>query len=129
MLALAGVLLVAAGCASVETVRDAQGQGVKRTFRQSYDPVYGAVLAAASKRKLEVVEQDRAAGRVVLSSGASWTSLGEHIAVFVTRAGGRATTVEVVSKPMLSAVTFPPNWPGLLFGDIEHELAAGRAQR
>ena len=77
--------IVLAGCASVESVKDARGQGVKRAFRQPYEAVYQAVLNAAAKRKLELVEQDRAAGRVVLSGPASLTSLGERIAVFVTR--------------------------------------------
>lgn len=123
------VLLMIAGCASVETVRDAKGQGAKRTFRHHYDAVYQATVNAASRRKLEFVEQNRATGRILLSSGASWASLGEHIAVFVSRTGDRATTVEVVSKPVLATVTFPPDWPALLFGDIEQELATVKAPR
>lgn len=128
---LGGVVLalLLAGCASVDTVRNAQGQGVKRTFRQSYDVVYAAALASAARRRLEVVEQDRATGRILLSSGASWGSLGERIAIFVTRAGSRATLVEIVSKPVLSTVTFPPDWPVWLFGDIEEELTPSRVPK
>jgi hypothetical protein len=118
--------IILAGCVSVDSVKDAKGQGVKRTFRQPYDAVYEAVLNAAAKRKLELVEQDKAAGRVVLSGPASWTSLGERIAVFVTRGSDKATTVEVVSKPVGGALTFPPDWPALLFGDIEQELTPKR---
>lgn len=117
------------GCASVETVKEAKGMGIKRTFRQPYDIVYQSVLNAATKRKLDLIEQSRTAGRVVLSSGASWTSLGERIAVFVSRNSGRSTTVEIVSRPVLSGVTLPPDWPALLYGDIEHELAAVRKPR
>lgn len=126
------VLLVAAlagGCATVESVKDAKGQGVKRSYRQPYDLVYQAAVNAAHRRKLEFVEQDRAAGLLVLSSGVSWTSLGERIAVFVTRVGDRATNVEVVSKPVGGVITFPPDWPGLLLGDIEAELAEARKPR
>ncbi len=121
--------LLIAGCASVETVRDAKGQGAKRTFRQPYAAVFQATVNAASRRKLEFVEQNRTAGRILLSSGASWSSLGEHIAIFVTRTGNRATTVEIVSKPVLATVTFPPDWPALLFSDIEQELAASKAPK
>jgi hypothetical protein len=117
------------GCASVETVKEAKGMGVKRTFRQPYDIVYQSVLNSATKRKLELIEQNRATGSVVLSSGPSWTSLGERIAVFVSRISGRSTTVEIVSRPVLSGVTLPPDWPALLYGDIEHELAAVRKPR
>lgn len=118
--------IVLAGCASVESVKDARGQGVKRTFRQPYEAVYEAVLNAATRRKLELVEQDRAAGSVVLSGPASWTSLGERIAVFVTRGNEKSTGVEVVSKPVGGALTFPPDWPAILFGDIEQELTPRR---
>lgn len=124
--AVAAAIVV--GCASVDTVRDAKGQGVKRNFRQPYEAVYAAAVSAVAKRKLEIIEQDRAAGRLVLSNGASWSSLGEHIAVFVSRTKDRVTSVEIVSKPVLS-VTFPPDWPALLFGDIEQELAALKTPR
>ena len=96
---------------------------MKRAFRQPYEVVYAAAMSAAARRKLEVIEQDRAAGRLVLSSGASWSSLGEHIAVFVSRTKDRVTSVEIVAKPVFSALAFPPDWPALLFGDIEEELA------
>ena len=47
------------------------------------------------------------------------------IAVFVTR-GDRSTGVEVVSKPVGGVLTFPPDWPALLFGDIDQELTPRR---
>lgn len=125
--AVAAAIVV--GCASVDAVKDAKGQGVKRAFRQPYEAVYAAAVSAAAKRKLEFVEQDRAAGRLVLSSGASWSSLGEHIAVFVSRTKDRITSVEIIAKPVLSALSFPPDWPALLFGDIEQELAALKPPR
>jgi hypothetical protein len=117
-----------AGCAapSVESLRQTQGQGVKRTVRQPYDAVYEAVLGAIAKRKLELNEQDRANGRLVLSSDHTRTSFGERIAVFVTRNNDRSTTVEVVSKAAGSPLTFPPDWPALLFGDIDLELTVRR---
>jgi len=120
--ALAGALVLGA-CASPESVKQAQGQGVKRTFRYSGDAVFQALLTVGTRRKLEFVEQNRAGGVIVFSSGASLTSLGERIAVFITRASDRSTAVEIVSKPVGGAVTFPPDWPGILYGDLEHELA------
>ena len=117
------VALLFGGCASVESVKQAKGQGVKRTFRYSGDAVFQAMLTVGARRMLELVEQDRAAGLIVFSSGASLGSLGERIAVFVTRANERSTALEVVSKPIGGVVTFPPDWPGILYGDLEHELA------
>lgn len=123
MLACAAALAVA-GCATPDSVKDARGLGIKRTYRQPYELVYQAVVRAASGRKLQFVEQDAAAGRLLLSHGVSWGSLGEHIAVFVTRLGERSTSVEIVAKPVFTPLAFPPDWPALLFGDIEAELAA-----
>ena len=127
------VLLVCAvmalgGCAtpSVQSVKQTQGQGVKRTFRHPYEAVYPAVLGAITKRKLELDEEDRASGLVVASSGKTRTSLGERIAVFVTRNSDRSTTVEVVSKAAGGPLTFPPDWAALLFGDIDQELTVRR---
>lgn len=126
---LLAAVIVGSGCATVDSVKEAKGQGVKRTFRQPYDLVYQAAVNAATRRKLELVEEDRAGGRLVLSHGASWTSLGERIALFVTRAGDRSTVVEVVSRPVGGAITFPPDWPLILFADIESELAEAPKRR
>ena len=118
-----------AACASIDSVKDARGQGVKRTFKQPYDDVYVAALAAAARKKLELVGATRNNGTILLSHGASLGSLGERIAVFVSRLGDRLTSVEVVSRPVVSTVSFPPDWPSLLFGEIEEELAARRLRR
>jgi len=115
-----------AGCESADTVRDARGKGIKRTFRQPFEAVYQAVLNAASERKLTVLEQDAAAGRVLLASSGNSTSFGEHIAVFVTRSGERATVVEIVSRAVAGVFSFSPDWPALLFGDIDQALTARR---
>lgn len=128
MLACAA-LVAAAGCATVDSVKEARGQGIKRTYRQPYELVYQAALKAASGRKLQFVEQDAAAGRLVLSHGATWGSLGERIAVFVTRLGERSTSVEIVARAVFTPLNFPPDWPALLFGDIEAELAAAPKAR
>ncbi len=118
-----------AACASVDTVKDARGQGVKRTFRQPYDDVYAATLAAVARKKLEVVSTTRETGTVLLSNGPSLVSLGERIAIFVTRLNDKSTTVEVVSRPLVPTVSFPPDWPELLFGEIEEALATRRLSR
>ena len=120
------VAVLLAACASVEEVKDAQGQGAKRTFRHPYEAVYQATANAVAKRKLEVIEQDRATGRFVLSNGGSRSSFGERIAVFLTRLNERTTSVEVVSKSVGGVLSFPPNWPALLFGDIDQELTVRR---
>lgn len=41
------------GCASTETVKEAKGQGVTRTYGYAYQPVCDATLAAAKTKALE----------------------------------------------------------------------------
>jgi len=125
-IAAACALVALVACASAESVKDAQGQGVTRTFRQPYEAVYQAALNAAARRKFEVLEQDAGAGRIILSSVRSSMSFGERIGVFVTRAGDRSTAVEVVSRPVGGLLSFAPDWPALLFGDIDQDLTPRR---
>lgn len=118
-----------AGCTTIDSVKDARGQGVKRIFYQSYDEVFAATLNAAARRNLEVVSSQRESGTLLLAHGAALGSLGERIAVFVTRVNDRTVSVEVVARPVLATLGFPPDWPGLLFADIDEELAVRRLKR
>ena len=115
------------GCASTQTaneVKEAQGQGVSRVYQYAFDPVYNAALAAAKTKELEVVENDKAKGRLLLSHGTTMMSWGEKIAVFVTPVSDTSTKVEVVSKPVMSTLNFPPDWPKILLDRIDTELQA-----
>ncbi len=123
VLSLVAVLL--GGCASPQTVKEvkeAQGQGVARVYAAAPGAVHDAVLAAAKARNLEVVEDDRAAGRMVLAHGVTALSWGEKIAVFLTPAGPDSTRVEIVSKPGMSTLNYPPDWPKILHDQIAKEL-------
>lgn len=118
-----------AACASDETVKAARGQGVKRVFKQAHDDVFAAAVAAAEKRQLEVVSSDRDSGTIVLNSRPTFSSIaGERISIFVARLRDRTTSVEIVSRATL-AVSLPRDWPVLLFGEIEEELATRRLKR
>jgi hypothetical protein len=118
-----GVLL--GGCASPKTVQEvkaAQGHGVTRVYQAAPVQVHAAVLAAAKAKGLEVVEDDPARGRVILSHGVTALSWGEKIAVFLTPSGANGTQVEVVSKPVMETLNFPPDWPKILLDQIGVEL-------
>ena len=130
LLAVAAAALVPlAACTTIDNVKDARGKGVKRTYKQPYDEVFAAAMQAAARKKLEIVSSARDSGTILLSSGASLGSLGERIAIFVARLSDRSTSVEVVARPVVATVSFPPDWPNLLFGEIEEELTARRLKR
>lgn len=129
-LVMAGLaaLTAVAGCASTERMNATRGTGVKRTFRQGYETVYDACLKAAAARKLEVIEQDRGSGRILLSSGAGVTGPGERIALFVTANAERSSTVEIASRPVVPGLP-SPDWVSIIFGEIEQALAKSRPPR
>ena len=110
------------GCASVETVKEAQGQGEKRTYEFGYEKVFNATLQAAKEKKLTVIEDNKSTGQVVLSHGVTWWSWGERIALFITSIDSNTTQVEIVSKPVLAPLNFPPDWQGILLEQIHLEL-------
>jgi hypothetical protein len=113
------------GCASPKTVQEvkaAQGHGVTRVYQAAPDRVHAAVLAAAKAKGLDVVEDDPAKGRVILSHGVTALSWGEKIGVFIKPSGANATQVEVVSKPVMETLNFPPDWPKIMLDQIGIEL-------
>lgn len=130
MMIASAALLALAACGSPEVAMDqaknARGQGVTREFQGPYDKVYALVLAVASRNKLDLVEQDKATGRILLASPMSAGTFGERIAVFVSRSGPRSTNVEVVAKPVSSRLSQHEEWPKRLFGDIEYGLDSDR---
>ena len=119
---LAGALFLLSGCATTETVKQAQGEGTKRIYDYSYKDVYSATLTAAKKQELNVVEVDQDKGQILLSHGVTLWSWGERIAVFFTKVSDTATELEIVSKPVLAPLNFPPDWANRLFIGIDQEL-------
>jgi len=120
------VALIVSGCASTETVKEAKGEGASHTYPYAYEAVYNATLSAAKTKNLEVVENDKINGRLILSHGVTLLSWGERIAVFVKPLATSSTEVEIVSKPVLSPLNFPPDWQQILFEQIDVELRTGK---
>jgi hypothetical protein len=122
LFAVCAFALLAAGCASIDTVKEEKGQGVSRVYQYGYDPVFDAALAAAKAKELEVVESDKGSGRLMLSHGVTLWSWGERIAVFLKPVSAGTTEVEIVSKPVLAPLNFPPDWQRILLDQIDAQL-------
>lgn len=120
-----GFVVALAGCASTETVKQSEGQGANRIYEHGFEPVFDAALAAAKSRKLEVVESDRTSGKLVLSHGVTLWSWGERIALFVRPVAPQRTRVEIVSRPVLAPLNFPPDWDRILLEEIDSRLRGG----
>ena len=122
MVAVTAAMMLLVGCASTETVRESKGEGTKKLYSATYEIVYPAVLRAAKSEKLDVVATDKKAGRVDLSHGVTLWSWGERISIFVTKVSAKKTEVEIVSKPVLAPLNFPPDWQNRLIKAIDREL-------
>jgi hypothetical protein len=109
-------------CATTETVQQAKGTGEKRTFNAGYERVYKATLSAASKQGLTVTSTDQSRGQILLSHGMTPWSWGERVAIFVTKLADDQTEVEIISKPVVAPLNFPPDWASRLFDAIATEL-------
>lgn len=109
-------------CTTTETLLQAKGTGEKRTFNADYGSVYTATLSAASKQGLTLTSADKSSGQILFSHGLSPWSWGERVAVFVTKLSDDQTQVEIVSKPVMMPLSFPPDWTSKLFDAIYAEL-------
>ena len=124
VLLVAFVALLAGGCASTQTVKEAKGEGASRVYHHGYSSVYRATLAAAKTKELKVAEDDPKAHRLILTQGVTWKGLGEKVTVFITPMTRASTKVEVVSKPVLAPLNFQPDWQQALLDQIDAELSA-----
>ena len=109
-------------CATTETVQQAKGTGDKKTFNAEYESVYQATLSAAGKQGLSVTKADKGTGEILLSHGVTPWSWGERIAIFVEKISDNQTQVEIISKPVMAPLNFPPDWVSKLFDAIGAEL-------
>ena len=122
LLAISLGLCLLTACASIETVKEARGQGSKKLYNYSFNKVYSATLSIAREQGLAILESNEGEGRLLFSHGVTLLSWGERIAVFLKRVSDGATEVEILSKPVMAPLNFPPNWVSLLFNGLDEEL-------
>ncbi len=121
-LAVTVALILLVGCASTQTVGESKGEGAKNLYSAAFENVYAATLRAAQSEELKIVAMDKEAGRIDLSHGVTLWSWGERVSVFLTSVSASETEVEIVSKPVLAPLNFPPDWESRLFRAIGREL-------
>jgi hypothetical protein len=134
--AAVAVLLCAAmlaGCGAPDPERVAREReaalnaekAAARLYKVPFDMIWGALLASAADRKMQLLHADVSSGVIELRHGASATSVGERIDIRVTTTLDRSVRVEIRSRPLV-AVSFPRDWQRVLFGDLEQKIAPRR---
>lgn len=107
------------GCATLQTVKQSQGKGIKRTFNFPYDDVYKAVTYSVIGKGLEIAEQSEERGYVYATHGISFFSWGEKVAIFIKKINEDETAVEIVSKRAVVTNVFGPDWTDDIFNGME----------
>ena len=109
------------GCASTETVNEAGGRPLRRVYEAPYATVVDCTVATSRREDLQlhIVENDASAGRIVLSRGITWQSLGE---VSIKPVTPTTTAVEMASTGVMAHLTDLPDWQSVLLDQIEQEL-------
>ena len=130
-----GALLVAlisatVGCATISTVRQAQGTGTAKVYPIPLSDLSSKVRKTLGTLGLQIVEAETSADGKTVSilseKGLSAFSYGERVAVFLTEVGPQQTRVEVVSKKVLATNIFAKTWTADIFNTLDSIIGGTR---
>jgi len=111
------------GCATLSTVREAQGTGTAKVYFLSLSDLAPKARKALGTLGLQIVETETSEdGRkisILAEKGLSTFSYGERVAVFLTEVGPQQTKVEVVSKKVLATNIFAKTWTADIFNTLD----------
>jgi hypothetical protein len=110
------------GCASIQGVKELEGQGTKKVFNAPYEKVWDAALKACQTSDIEIVESNKDKGLISAKTSVRATSWGENIAVWVKKVSEIRTEVEVVSRKAGPALLFYYNWEEPILNNIEKQI-------
>ena len=119
---------LAAGCASVDSVRDAQeSKGEERFFNMSYIRMLDVVAITLPSIGLKNVDKQSNDPRITVflgTSGVSPASWGEIVRVIVTEIDVAKTSVRVHWRHKFrdGVISSAPNWKEDVFAGIEERL-------
>jgi hypothetical protein len=115
-------LAILSGCTTISDLNETKGQGKKETIMRSYDSVWNAAAWSVGSLGMRTVSGDKDLGEIFASKPISNFSAGENIAIFITPINQSSTTVEVVSKKVMSTNIFATDWTDPVFIRIKMKL-------
>ncbi len=122
LVALFSIGVISAGCSTIDTVQELEGEGSKKEFSAPYEKVWNAAVQACSQDKIAVVAANKDMGHISAKTGVRPTSWGENISVWVRKVDANTTEVEVVSKKAGPAVFFHYDWERPILEYIENNI-------
>lgn len=94
------IFLIVSGCASTQTVKNAQGTGEKKEYAQPIEVMWSLVSKAVIETGGEIKEKNDTEKYLTASYGASAWSWGETVGVFCKKYEN-GTIIEVISQANL----------------------------
>jgi predicted RNA-binding protein (virulence factor B family) len=114
--------LLIAGCRSIADARAAKGQGTTRVYDASFDTVWAAIPAVLDDCGLKIAGDNKQEGYITAEKGFTPGSMGEKVAVFVTRLTDDKTQVEVVSMKAVATEFLAWDWEKPILNKLSEKL-------
>lgn len=113
-------LLIASGCSTLQDARQAKGQGTTKVYSAPIDKTWATVRLAMAQIGLQLAGENKVEGYILGQNGMSLFSMGENVAIFISKSKEEnKTKVEVISKRAVATNIFAPNWETKLFEALD----------
>jgi len=86
------------------------GDGSKKTYKASYDEIWISVINIVNSTKLNIAKGNKETGKIFARQGATSWSYGEDVGIFIKPIDLDRTSVEIVSKRVMSGNFLATNW-------------------
>jgi hypothetical protein len=110
LVAVFAILINFSGCTTLADAKMAEGTGQRQIYNKDYDTVWKMSIEVLNSMNLPLAEQSKSQGYILAQTSISLVSYGENIAVFIKKRGANETSVEVVSKRVMTTNIFAPDW-------------------
>jgi|JI10StandDraft_1071094.scaffolds.fasta_scaffold06271_7 hypothetical protein len=112
------------GCTSMKHVESAEGTGKKVTFNKDFESVWTATLSVLGTLPLNIEKNDKKVGKIFAHRPAGFftSSWGENVGIFVKKISSSQTSIEVVSKKVVSGNIFATDWSHEIIAKISDQI-------
>lgn len=120
------ILMNILGCTTMKHVESAEGTGQKMEFNKDYESVWAATLSVLGTLPLNIEKNDKKEGKILAHRTVSLTSWGENVGIFVKMISSSQTSVEVVSKKVVSGNISATDWSQEIIEKISYQVKNSR---
>ncbi len=120
------VSLFLISCTTMKAVENAEGTGLKKEFTVNYDTVWNTTVSVIKDLPLTIEKNNKEEGQILARRGASLISWGENVGVFVKKVSKNSTTVEVVSKRVVTPNVIAKDWSKVIIEKLSENLPSAK---